>query len=196
MSRPLIAVLLLLALGSCGSREYRAPEPVENACAIVTERPHYVTAFQRAERRWGVEPHVLMAIIHQESKFIANNRPPRRFFLGIIPRGRASSAYGYAQALDGTWDDYKADAGRRFARRDNVDDATDFIGWYMRRTNSVNGIAMNDVYNQYLAYHEGHAGYRRGTYRSKAWLLNVAANVRSRAVTYERQLASCRGVRL
>jgi hypothetical protein len=196
MSRPLIAVLLLLVLGSCGTRDYRAPAELDNACAIVTERPHYASAFRRTEQRWGVEPHVLMAIIHQESKFIANNRPPRRFFLGIIPRGRASSAYGYAQALDGTWDDYKSDAGRRFARRDNVNDATDFIGWYMNRTRSVNGISLDDAYNQYLAYHEGHAGYRRGTYRNKSWLLTVAANVRNRAATYERQLASCRGVRL
>ena len=30
-----------------------------------------------------------------------------RYFLGIIPLGRESSAFGYAQALDGTWTDYK-----------------------------------------------------------------------------------------
>jgi hypothetical protein len=44
--------------------------------------------------------------------------------------GRQSSAYGYSQALDGTWEEYQEDQ-RRGARRDRIDDATDFMGWYM-----------------------------------------------------------------
>ena len=47
----------------------------------------------------GAPVHVQMAILHQESKFIPNAKTPRKYFLGIVPWGRQSSAYGYAQAL-------------------------------------------------------------------------------------------------
>ena len=81
-----------------------------------------------------------------------------------------SSAYGYAQALEGTWDDYRADTGRRGADRDDFADSSDFIGWYMAGASRVNGLPPHDTYNHYLAYHEGKAGYARGSYRAKSWL--------------------------
>ncbi len=103
-----------------------------------------------------------------------------------------SSAYGYAQALDGTWDDYRAATGRRGADRDDFADASDFIGWYMNEAARVNGLAPHDAYNQYLAYHEGKAGFARGTYKAKAWLPAVARDVESWAVVYQTQLQTCR----
>ncbi|MEJ6753219.1 MAG: hypothetical protein QNK71_08585, partial [Amylibacter sp.] len=42
-----------------------------------------------------------------------------------------------------------------------------------------------------LAYHEGHAGFRRGTYKRKKWLMKVAKSVQKRAVLYSSQLARC-----
>jgi len=87
MSKIFRAAVLLLILGSCGAREGSAPRNLEDACSIVTERPHYVRAFQQAEQKWGVEPHILMAMIYQESKFISDNRPPHQFALGVIPTG-------------------------------------------------------------------------------------------------------------
>ena len=89
-----------------------------------------------------------------------------------------SSAYGYAQALEGTWDDYRADTGRRGADRDDFADSSDFIGWYMSGATRVNGMPLHDAYNQYLAYHEGKAGYARGSYRAKAWLPDGGARRR------------------
>ena len=65
------------------------------------------------------------------------------------------------------------------------------MGWYMNRSRERNGIALTDARNQYLAYHEGHRGYSRGTYRNKAWLVRVANRVEARAALYDRQLASC-----
>jgi hypothetical protein len=53
------------------------------------------------------------------------------------------------------------------------------------------GIAAGDAYGMYLAYHEGHGGYNRRTYRSKTWLKDVARRVQSRADAYQRQLVSC-----
>ena len=147
---------------------------------------------RRAERRWGVPVHVQMATFHQESRLDGDARPPFRFALGVIPMGRQSSAYGYSQALDGTWDEYRADTGNRRARRTDIDDAADFMGWYMNKSRDRNGIRLDDTRNQYLAYHEGHAGYARGSYNAKPWLLRVADNVADRAELYRTQLMVCR----
>jgi len=112
--------------------------------------------------------------------------------LGVIPMGRQSSAYGYSQALDATWEDYRRGPGSRFAKRDDIDDATDFIGWYMSKSTESLGIARNDARNQYLAYHQGRSGYSRGSYRNKPWLIRIAGEVGARANLYESQLRSCR----
>lgn len=184
------AILLILIVGSCAS-SLGPPRNMSNACAIKAERPGWFTAMSRTERKWGVPINVQMATIWRESHFRPNARTPRKYALGFIPTGRVSSAYGYAQAIDGTWDWYKRDTGKRFARRDDFDDASDFIGWYMNQSVSRNGIPLDDPYRQYLAYHEGHTGYARGTYRSKSFLLRAAAQVRDRSALYGNQLASC-----
>ncbi|MGR3541624.1 MAG: transglycosylase SLT domain-containing protein [Hasllibacter sp.] len=191
MSRPFRALILTLLVASCGSSDYSAPRNLDDACSIVSQRPQYLRAMQRTERTWGVPVPVLMAMIHQESRFVGNARTPFRWRLGVIPVGRQSSAYGYSQALDGTWDEYVADRGGRGARRDDIRDATDFMGWYMAETRDRLGIPMADARRQYLAYHEGRSGYRRGSYNAKPWLLDVSARVATRAANYDRQLAAC-----
>jgi hypothetical protein len=180
----------MLLLAACGGGQ-GAPRNLDDACSIARERPNYMRAFQATERRWGVPVHVQMATIYQESKFISDARTPYRYALGVIPMGRQSSAYGYAQALDGTWDDYRQATGKRFARRDRIRDASDFMGWYMVTTRSKNGVPLTNARNQYLAYHEGHAGYARGSYNQKSWLLRVASQVDARADLYQAQLATC-----
>ena len=156
------------------------------------ERPHWFRAMRRTEQRYGVPIAVQLATISRESSFVADARPMRTerrlfFFTREVPR---SSAYGYAQAIDGTWDWYLRETGRR-ARRDNFADASDFIGWYMYTNLRRNGVPLNDAYNQYLAYHDGQAGYARGTYRAKAWLPPVARDVQNWADRYEAQLLRC-----
>ena len=191
MSRPIRACILLLFVAACGSSNYSAPKNLNDACSIIDQRPHYLSAMKRTERRWGVPIAVQMATIYQESKFVGNARTPVQYSLGVIPMGRQSSAYGYSQALDGTWKDYQKAHGGRGARRDSIDDATDFMGWYFAKTQESLGISMSDARNQYLAYHEGHAGYRRGSHYSKRWLLNISEDVADRAVLYDAQLRSC-----
>jgi hypothetical protein len=191
MSRTLRALAIMLLVASCGGGSGTAPRNLDDACSIAKQRPEYIRAFQRTEQRWGVPVHVQMATMHQESKFISNARTPHRYAMGIIPMGRVSSAYGYARALDGTWDDYQRATGKRFARRDRIRDATDFMGWYMNISRERNGIPLYDARNQYLAYHEGHTGYARGSYNSKSWLLTVANRVDARAALYQAQLATC-----
>jgi len=192
MSRLLRASILLMLLASCGGGNYSAPRNLDNACAILDERPQYYRAMKDAERRWGIPVHVQMATFHQESKFIGNARTPHRYALGVIPMGRQSSAYGYSQALDGTWEEYEDEVGRRWgARRDRIDDAADFMGWYMDISTQRLGISKWDAQAQYLAYHEGRTGYANQSYLGKPWLMDVSAKVAQRAEMYRAQLASC-----
>lgn len=196
MSKILRAMVILLLAASCGGGgSGTSPRNLDNACSILEQRPGYYRAFRATERRWGVPVHVQMATIYQESKFDSDARTPLRYSLGVIPVGRQSSAFGYSQALDGTWKEYIRDAARRGARRDNIRDATDFMGWYMKQSNQQLGIPMWDARNHYLAYHEGRTGYRRGSYNAKAWLLRVSSEVGERALVYQQQLKSCRAAR-
>ncbi|MCV2867238.1 lytic transglycosylase [Defluviimonas sp. WL0002] len=189
MSRYLCIALVML-LAACGGGG-KAPRNLNDACEITAERPAYLRAMKRTEAKWGVPVAVQMATIYQESKFISNAKTPRKFALGIIPMGRQSSAYGYSQALDGTWDEYRKETGRWGAKRQRIDDATDFIGWYMDQSEQKLGIMKFDAKNQYLAYHEGRNGYSRGSHMRKAWLLRVADDVSSRAQMYHQQLYGC-----
>ncbi len=191
MSRLLRAQVLLLFLASCGGGNFSAPRDLDNACAIVAQRPEYLRAMRATERKWGVPVHVLMATIHQESKFVGNARTPHQFALGVIPMGRQSSAYGYSQALDGTWEEYEDEQRTGRARRDRIEDATDFMGWYMSASADRLGIARTDAQSQYLAYHEGRTGFANKSYLGKPWLVDVAAKVGSRAETYRGQLEAC-----
>lgn len=190
MSRVLRGLGLCLLLASCAAGT--APRNLDNACALAREKPAYARAMKATAEQWGVPAHVQMATIYHESRFIRNARTPQRYALGIIPTGRQSTAYGYSQALDGTWDEYRRATRNGAARRDRIEDATDFIGWYMDTSARRLGIAKTDAASQYLAYHEGRAGYQRGSHNAKPWLITRSREVASRAARYERQLEGCR----
>jgi hypothetical protein len=191
MIKSLCALILMLVLAGCSSRYSSAPQQMDNACSVLKQRPKFSRAFSASEQKWGVPIHVMMATIYQESKFIKNAKTPRRYFLGVIPRGRVSSAYGYAQALDGTWNEYRQKTGRRWAQRNSIRDSADFIGWYMTNSKHRNGVSLSDARNQYLNYHEGHGGYARGSHKRKRWLMLVADKVAKRAALYRTQLRQC-----
>lgn len=181
-------VLVPFLLGACVSAP---PENSLNLCSIFEDRRSWYKAARRAEERWGVPMAVNMAILYQESSFKGRAKPPRKYYFGFIPGPRPSNAYGYAQALDGTWNDYKLAAGNWGARRSNFGDAVDFVGWYNDNSNSINSIAKDDAYNLYLAYHEGNGGFRNGSWRNKDWLLQTAAAVQGNATRYSTQLQAC-----
>lgn len=91
MSRTLRASILVLLLASCGGGgDYKAPRNLDDACAILAQRPAYWKALKKTERKWGIPVAVQMAAIYQESKFVGNARTPHRFALGVIPMGRAA----------------------------------------------------------------------------------------------------------
>ena len=79
------------------------------------------------------------------------------------------------------WGEYKAERGRLFKSRSDMEDALDFIGWYNQKSSRELGISRNDAQQLYLAYHEGRGGYRRGTWKSKPDLQRVAKRVEDTA---------------
>jgi len=182
-------VIGLLLLGGCATTP---PSNLNDSCAIFREKSHWYEYANDAYKKWGVPVHVQLAIIWQESRFRADAKAPKDTLLGFIPWGRKSSAYGYAQVKDSTWDWYIRSTGNSGADRDDFEDVTDFVGWYCNYSHRVLGISKWDAYNQYLAYHEGHGGYRRHTYNRKHWLIKVAHKVERRAASYRAQIARCK----
>ncbi len=189
LMRKLFLPILVLFMGAC-STVPKSPKGIKNACDILATDDSWRDAFDRTYRIYGAPPHVVMAIIYQESRFVHDARPPKKKLLGI-PLGRPTTAFGYAQALDNTWDWYQDKSGNDGAERDELPDAVDFIGWYLRENHKRTGISKWDAKNQYLAYHEGTGGFLRQSYRQKPWLMKVADKVNTRAILYRRQLANC-----
>lgn len=181
-------ILVCIIFSSCSTAP---PANVENICAIFDEKGRWYKAAKKSEKRWGTPVHVQLAIIRQESSFQFDAKPPRGKLLGFIPWRRPSDAYGYAQALNSTWDWYRKDTGQRFADRDDFSDAIDFVGWYTDVSYRTVGISKWDPYNQYLAYHEGQSGWKKRTYQSKGWLKKTAQKVDYRAKEWGAQLRRC-----
>lgn len=186
---PFLILSLTLALLSCASPP---PKQADDLCSVFEEKDDWYEDARSATERWGTPIHVQMAIIRHESSYGEDARPPRDYLLGVIPWFRPSSAYGYAQVKDETWDWYIEKTGNYGADRDDFDDAVDFVAWYTNQSNRVLGISKWDAYKQYLAYHEGQGGYRKGSYRKKKWLLRYARKVERTAKRYAVQLNACR----
>ncbi|MBL8251941.1 MAG: transglycosylase SLT domain-containing protein [Candidatus Competibacter sp.] len=180
---------VFLLLASCTTPA--PPRNIDDACAIFAQREGWFADAKAASRRWGAPLPLLLAIIYHESAFRSDAQPPRDRHFGWVPGPRPSSAFGYSQALDGTWDRYKAATGNSGAERNNFADAVDFIGWYVDQTARYNRIAKTDAYQHYLAYHEGQGGFAKGTHQQKPWLIERARQVRQQADRYRVQLSRC-----
>ena len=184
----IISALACFTLSSCATSPPKNPE---NLCEIFREHRDWYFAAKEMRERWGVPIHVPMSMMYQESSFKAGALPPRDYVLGFIPWGRVSSAYGYSQAKTMTWEDYVRETDNSGADRDDFEDAIDFMGWFIFKTQKINKVSKWDAYNQYLNYHEGWGGFKRKSYKKKAWLSKVARKVDNRAKRYGGQLKSC-----
>lgn len=181
-------ILFLCCLTACTALP---PKNSNNICSIFREKGDWYESSKTAFQKWGIPIPIQMAIIHQESRFVADAMPPRPWLLGIIPLPRSSSAYGYAQAKDEAWDHYQTKVGRWGADRDEFADAADFVGWYCNISYTRLGISKFDAKNLYLAYHEGHGGYQRKSYLQKSGLVKVADKVAKQAKLFQSQLGEC-----
>ncbi len=186
-----VFILILISffiLFSCASKP---PAKQENICSIFEQKSSWYRLANKSYEKWGAPIHVQMSILRQESAFQNRVKPERTKILGLIPWKRKSSAFGYTQAIDATWDWYRTENKKPLASRVNFADAIDFTGWYINKSNKINGISKSDAYNQYLAYHEGHGGYKKKSYKNQNWLIDVANKVKLRSDKYRSQLNEC-----
>ena len=168
------------------------PTETDNLCSVFHAKRGWHSSAKTVQAKWEIPLHVPMAMMYHESNFRKKAKPSRRYLLGVIPWKRRSTAYGYAQAIDGTWETYQRDTRNRSAVRTNFHDALDFMGWYIDKSSRMNGISKRDAYRQYLAYHEGWTGYKQRSYEKKQWLKQVASNVEQLSGRYETQYAGCK----
>ncbi|MFS1525001.1 transglycosylase SLT domain-containing protein [Microbulbifer sp. 2304DJ12-6] len=186
----ILAVLFTSAALSAGCAT-SPPENPDDLCSIFQDKKGWYAEARGAEKQWGSPVAIMMAILHQESRFVSDARPPRSKILGFIPGPRPSDAYGYAQALGATWRDYQRSTFRYGADRDDFGDAIDFVGWYNNASARQCQIRSNDTYHLYLAYHEGRGGFNRRSFKNKTWLKQVSQKVSARARRYQQQLNRC-----
>ena len=176
-----LALIAVIALGGAFAitPKASAASDIENACTMLKEKAAWYGGAKAAAQKWDVPMPAILAVIHQESRFKATAAAIN------------SSAYGFAQVLDGTWNSYRKANEATTADRTSFADSADFIGWYMSRAEDRIGLPTDDVAAHYLVYHEGHVGYRSGRWEDKPGLLNVAEKVARLASRYEDQLRAC-----
>jgi len=192
-----LALVLTLGLSACASAPKPSNAEVADACLMLKENKSWYKHLRASSKEWGAPMGYQLAVIRQESSFDAKAKAPygdRKWF-GLLRGDRLSSAYGYAQALDITWETYQKDTGRGGADRHNFRDATDFIGWYFNTAGKRANLGQYDYRGHYLAYHEGASGYLQGAWRRKDWLVQTANKVAAQAARYESQISGCKALK-
>lgn len=178
----MLTLTLCLVLCCACSRQERAehteeparPHDPDQACAVMRHDPMWAQSLLEAQRGWGAPVELTLAIIRHESSFRAYARPHDRHQLGLFSRSRTSSAYGYPQALDRTWRWYQRSTRNLGHRRDHFPHAVNFIGWYLHLTHTKLRVPLKAYKRHYLAYHEGHRGFKEKRYISKKRLVAYA----------------------
>jgi hypothetical protein len=183
----LVSILFIFVIACTSNQQINTAD----SCIIFDQKKNWYKATKKTYEKWETPIALQLAIINQESSFNQFAKPERKKFLGIFPGSRPSTAFGYAQVTNPTWEWYKTKTGNNNASRANFSDVTDFIGWYTTQSKNIIGISKNDFYNQYLAYHEGQGGWKKKSYLEKKWLIDVAKNVERKAKMYNNQLKDC-----
>ena len=177
--------ILLFLISACSS----IPSNTSNSCSIFNEKYLWFKHVKKTEKKWGTPIYLQLAIIKMESNFDWLAKPPRQKIFKVIPYKRPSSSFGYSQAVKGTWEQYKNETGNKLATRTRFKDSVDFIGWYTNKTNSILKISKNDVFKQYVAYHEGWGNYKN--YKKNKKIINLAKKVEKQSDLYKKQLLEC-----
>ena len=177
--------ILLFLISACSS----IPSNTSNSCSIFNEKYLWFKHVKKTEKKWGTPIYLQLAIIKMESNFDWLAKPPRQKLFKVIPYKRPSSSFGYSQAVKGTWEQYKNETGNKLATRTRFKDSVDFIGWYTNKTNSILKISKNDVFKQYVAYHEGWGNYKN--YKKNKKIIHLAKRVEKQSDLYKKQLLEC-----
>ena len=178
-------ILTFSLISACSS----IPQNTSNSCSIFNERYLWYKHVKKTEKKWGTPIYVQLAIIKMESDFDWLAKPPRQKLFKVIPFKRPSRSFGYSQAVNGTWEQYKNETGNKFATRARFKDSVDFIGWYTNKTESILKISKKDAFRQYIAYHEGWGAYKN--YKNNQKVIILAKKVKKQSDNYKSQLKKC-----
>lgn len=187
-----IILLVIIAIESkINSGESKSTMYVNNACKMLKENPDWYLSLKASEEKWETPVYIQLGMIRQESAFKHDAKPKRANRWHEFGDNFSSTAKGYSQALNGTWDHYLKNTRGALKSRSSFKDATDFIGWYNSKSKVINNINLNDPKQLYLAYHEGWNGYRLKTYEKKGFLTQSTKNVVYWSGKYKAQLKNC-----
>ena len=181
----ILIFVLCLFLFSCSS----IPKNTADGCSIFSERYLWYKHAKNTEKKWGTPIYLQLAIIKMESDFDWLAKPARQKLFKVIPYKRPSSSFGYSQAIDGTWRQYKNETGNKYALRTRFKDSVDFIGWYTSKTEKILKISKKDTFKQYIAYHEGWGNYKN--YKSNQKVILLAKKVENYSNKFKKQLNKC-----
>ena len=175
----------LLFLTACSS----IPQNTSDGCSIFSERYLWYKHAKKTEKKWGTPINLQLAIIKMESDFDWLAKPARQKLFKVIPYKRPSSSFGYSQAIKGTWKQYKAETGNKYALRTRFKDSVDFIGWYTNKTEKILKVSKKDAFRQYIAYHEGWGNYKN--YKNNQKVIVLAKKVEGYSNKFKKQLNKC-----
>tara|TARA_B100001123_G_C15170517_1_gene971207 strand:- start:501 stop:1091 length:591 start_codon:yes stop_codon:yes gene_type:complete len=183
--KKIFLLICILFLNSCSS----IPKNTSDGCSIFSERYLWYKYSKKTEQKWGTPIYLQLAIIKMESDFDWLAKPKRYKIFKIIPYRRASSSFGYSQAIKGTWKQYKEETNNKLASRARFKDSVDFIGWYTNKTEKILKISKKDAFKQYIAYHEGWGNYKN--YKNNQKVILLAKKVQNQSNKYKAQLKKC-----
>jgi hypothetical protein len=183
----LIFIFIFVFFTSCSS----VPKYTSNACKIFSERYLWYKNIKKSSETYGAPVDIILAFVNKESGFNRWAKPKRTKLFKIIPYKRPSSSFGYSQAVNKTWELYKKETDNPLALRTRFKDSVLFIGWYIKKTNKINKIPLDDSYRQYLNYYLGWGAYKKGVYKTDKNAIIFAKNVEKKSKLYKNQLREC-----
>ena len=187
LNKNLIYLIIFFLLASCSS----VPKYPQNACKIFGQKYLWYKSVKKSSETYGAPIHIILAFVNKESGFNRWAKPKRNKLFKIIPYKRPSSSFGYSQAVNKTWELYKKETDNALALRTRFRDSVLFIGWYVKKTNEINKIPLNDSYRQYLNYYLGWGGYAKKVYKTDKKAIIFAKSVEKQSKIYRNQLREC-----
>ena len=183
----LIYLFIFFLLASCSS----VPKNPLNACKIFGENYLWYKSIKKSSETYGAPIYVILAFVNKESGFNRWAKPKRTKIFKVVPYKRPSSSFGYSQAVKKTWELYKNETNSPLALRMRFKDSVMFIGWYIRKTNKINNIPLNDSYRLYLNYYLGWGNYSKKIYKTDKKAIIFAKSVEKQSNIYKNQLREC-----
>ncbi len=186
-NKNLIYLIAFLFLVSCNT----FPKDTQNACKIFDQNYLWYKYIKKSSKTYGAPTHIILAIVNKESGFKRYAKPPRKKLFKLPIGKRKSSSLGYSQSIKKSWEAFKSETNSPLALRTRFKDSVMFIGWYMKKTEKINKIPLNDAYRQYLNYYLGWGNYAKKVYKNDKNAILFAKKVQSQSKIYRKQLLEC-----